>query len=164
MKYPFIFYREPATEIEIQEWEESTKIKIPSQYRDFLLQTNGAWVSSKWAYPSINPVTGETIGDLMSAFYSLEIIKLDTEVLIDAIKNEGSPGYHLHELLLIAHNECHSCRTFIGYKGEDYGKIILLDYCGYSDHDGDKNFNKVYLANSFDEFLQMFFKVPGYDD
>jgi hypothetical protein len=161
MKYPFISYRDPATEEEIQSWETLNGIRLPEQYRNFLSQSNGAGTYEPWAFEYTDLETKKLTTDGVFSFLALEDIKGVIEQLADGYP-WGSEGYHSHELLPIAFNHCHSCTTMIGYQDDDYGRIILLDYLGYEDENG--KIKKVYLADSFEAFLNIFLRMPGYED
>lgn len=155
MRYPFIDYREPATGTEIQAWENNAAIQIPQQYRDFLLQSNGAGTYPGWGFTYSDPETGRLITDGIFSFLALGDIN---GIMTDLSNHKDKTGqsYHLDELIPIATNYCHSCTTMIGYKGDNYGKIILLDYVGFEDENGDlkKSIWLIPSMSSYRSFLR----------
>lgn len=157
----FLYYKPPTTEENINAWEKLVSIQIPEQYRTFLLQSNGADGSAEWGFTFTNSA-GEKTSDGLFWLYGIEELTGAIKEIKEDEIGGYRPGYHLDELIPIGQNYCHSSITMIGYKGDDYGKIILLDYAGYTDSTGD--LMKIYLADSFEDFLQMFYKIPGYDE
>ena len=140
----------PISENDIESFENRFKLKIPKDFRDFLLKTNGGIPEEK-----ILDFQDHYIDDYLKVmeFFSLEKIA----DFFESIEEEGLNNsndlflmyskYYKYKMLIIGefYDNLFLC---ISYSEDNFGKIY------YSDHEHEDDFSPI--CDSFTEFIEGF--------
>ena len=133
-------YEEQVTENDINNFELKYCIKLPKEYKEFLLETNGGMTDSQYFEFKANwdYVVGVT-------FFSLVELK-------NKIVYYGSPYYDTPENIFpIAEDQAQNL-ICISLKAEDYGKIYLWE-AQFVEEIPDYS-NIFFISNTLDELFQ----------
>gem|GEM_PF-4025970 len=163
--------------LDIVALEEKLKLKLPIQFREFLLQTNGAETDLNWRFYFEDTINNEFGYDSVWSFYDISEIEKTTKFLtlanidpsewsiedkleymeewgVDSITISGYyEDYHIEELTPIGYTKDYGFNIMIAHKGKDIGKIIMLES---SLRNKNGVTTKIYLADSFNKFLLTF--------
>lgn len=144
-------FRDPVTDIEIQNFEEKYKITLPSELRNILYFSNGCPTKNR----SIK--MENTTPEYMTGFFSIQGIDFE----IQNIKRiEAEDHYYFSDVLLPIGDAGGPRYICIGIKGEYKDKIYMIHYQDYDyEHLGSMC---TYIAPSIENLLNRL--IPEYDE
>lgn len=142
----------------IEVFEEKNNIKIPEQYKYFLLQNNGGEISNKTAFSNeyiykFIDCTNEEMIITVWKFLSIDEICIFDETWEPEF--EEKPEFKRDDLWIIG--KCNNGRPnplLISFNGSDYGKIFYYEF-GMELEDA-----LSLVADNFDKFLNSFEEIP----
>jgi hypothetical protein len=138
------------TDSDVAAFEEKRGIRLPADYRDFLLESNGGSVDGEDLLCFVvSPEQGEAS---MAFFYSLKDAPRSTWTL-DYANNLCTP--RLPATLLVVGAEGTGGKICIGIAGPESGKVYFWDPGMDVDETSEGSFDNIHeIAGSFSEFRQ----------
>lgn len=124
-------------------------IKLPDEYRNFLINTNGGVCNEGQEYDFINTLLEREDCIELNNFFSIEELYHDLDVIYKTKREDVHPvedDIFLYKILRIA-DTYNDLDIGIRLSEEEFGSIYILD----TPHG-----EKIKIANSFDEFINGF--------
>lgn len=137
-----------VSESDIAAFEARHRIRLPADYRDFLLQSNGGYLDGTYNV-DISPQAGSTT---LQQFYRMRDGPRSTQTLEYMRSLLGS---RLPPTLLSIGSDLGGAKICLGIDGSEYGKVFFWD--PGADYDDTKNgsFENIQeVAPTFSEFLR----------
>ncbi len=134
----------PLTKDQLHIFELNTHIRLPTEYRDFLLTYNGGKPE-----PSFFWITFGEDGSSVQQFYGLHDgphnLSIDTYT--------GEEGYRLPKSVLPIADDGVGNFICLGISLSTFGKVFFMDHDSHPVNDPDSMRGITKIANSFSEFL-----------
>lgn len=136
-----------ATESDVVAFEVRHRIRLPADYREFLLESNGGYVDGTYTF-EISTQEGRTT---LQQFYRLRDKPRSTQT-IEYMRS--LTGTRLPSALLSIGSDLGGGKLCLGVDGPEYGKVFFWDPGRDFDETPDGSFENIHeVAPTFSDFL-----------